>query len=659
MAVNRYTDLTTSSFNPFSLEELALVPSYKRKQHDEILAKQELISAGLAKVDPLDPHFKEAMRLKQGIEGKIDETAAELANRGINNDMIGKTMALNRQYQDLVSPTGRIGKINNAKIEYANAKKRFLENPAHKDIPSDVLQKRWEEFSSKYTGFEGEGDDESIKNITNIGDLSAPGYQNLEKDIMDWGSRLGDKTTTELKRVGAHFVPGPFGGLILQTADGEVITTSNDENLQALKDNLTNKWISAKGEGRKYADFAYMDQQNILDAINSSLGIMAKDKEIKRMDYKDQYIAPPASTGSGDDDGNAGVIDVQHNINIDKFTKRSYGANQIEHKKLKAKIDSGKYEAKDLAEFKALDKFVSQTDDKAKKDPLYYDVQEKAKKFEEEVLAEAPPGMKPFYEKMMRGELKGLYRAGKGWSTDGVAVYTVDPFTLKEQGLNAKQMQDLKRAANKYFNNPYEKQKWEILNYYNSKNNNVTSDFYQLDFTDVKKSEGKSKYDELNKLLEGVLTTGTTNGLRNLGIVSSIHVDGASKFDIKDDDVKGIQKLITEDVQPGSMKIGGFSENNVTGLPTVRISFNTRDSSKGYNMSGVIGPQTGDIGAKGKMVSFDLDFNALSNIPNNENVLQTRNIVGRIVEFIYDHGGPRGQQIALKMMKTLKEQSKN
>jgi len=112
MATNRFTDITPSVYTPQSLEELAFVPLLKRKKHDEVLAQQELVRAGLAKVDPYDKHFDEAVRLKQDIESNIDKTALQLSQTGINNDMIGKTIALNRQYQDLVAPTGKLGQIN-------------------------------------------------------------------------------------------------------------------------------------------------------------------------------------------------------------------------------------------------------------------------------------------------------------------------------------------------------------------------------------------------------------------------------------------------------------------------------------------------------------------------------------------------------------------
>lgn len=109
---NRFDQAYVSAYNPLSMEELAMAPMIKRKQHDETLAKQELIRSGLAKVDPYSKHFDEAIALKNQLESQMDTTAQELATEGINNNMIGKTLALNREFQDLTAPTGKLGQIN-------------------------------------------------------------------------------------------------------------------------------------------------------------------------------------------------------------------------------------------------------------------------------------------------------------------------------------------------------------------------------------------------------------------------------------------------------------------------------------------------------------------------------------------------------------------
>ena len=142
--MNRFSDITPSVYNPMTFEEIAMVPMMKRKQHDETLAKLELIRSGLANVDPYDKHFDEAIRLKQGLEADMDKTATELSQTGINNDMIGKTIALNRQYQDLVSPTGRLGQINAEKQNILKINEEYDKLGKEKDWGQDRIN-YWKE----------------------------------------------------------------------------------------------------------------------------------------------------------------------------------------------------------------------------------------------------------------------------------------------------------------------------------------------------------------------------------------------------------------------------------------------------------------------------------------------------------------------------------
>ena len=68
--MNRYTSITPSQFNPLSLEEIMLVPSMKRKEHNDILAKQEILRGELAKVDPDEKYFNEALQERQRLNNQ-------------------------------------------------------------------------------------------------------------------------------------------------------------------------------------------------------------------------------------------------------------------------------------------------------------------------------------------------------------------------------------------------------------------------------------------------------------------------------------------------------------------------------------------------------------------------------------------------------------
>jgi len=148
-----------------------LVPAMQRQKHDALNAKQEDIRLGLAKVDPLDVHQDEAIKLKSEIESEIDKNATTLATSGVEDPNVSaKIIALNRKYNNLISPTGKIGQINAAKQVYAENFKNYMEDATkNKKWSRETALRNWQQnHHSKYTGY-----DEN-SNIMNIGDYGSP-----------------------------------------------------------------------------------------------------------------------------------------------------------------------------------------------------------------------------------------------------------------------------------------------------------------------------------------------------------------------------------------------------------------------------------------------------------------------------------------------------
>ena len=76
---NRYDNGSVSNFNPLSLQEVMMVPLMQRQKHDQLIAQQEMLRQGLAKVDPLDVHMNEALNVKSGIENKLASLKKQVA----------------------------------------------------------------------------------------------------------------------------------------------------------------------------------------------------------------------------------------------------------------------------------------------------------------------------------------------------------------------------------------------------------------------------------------------------------------------------------------------------------------------------------------------------------------------------------------------------
>jgi len=297
--MNRYSEISPSAYSPMTFEEIAMVPLMKRKQHDDVLAKQELIRSGLAKVDPLKEHLEEALRLKQGIESQMDNTALELSKNGINNDMIGKTIALNRQYQDLVSPTGRLGQINTAKTIFNKEKEDFIKYAESQKIGKEVAEQRWKEKTSDYTGFDKDN------KIINVSPQGVAAFQDYGLDLTRAHSVLG-KTVEGLSSSGHHLEQGKDGGFWEVTKNGKRVKSNNTNQVEAAYNSFRDKWITENGEGTKYSKDAALgiDEKRIRNDFNS----MLENSNILDSSESSNYNTPPKDGENPEDPNNPDSI---------------------------------------------------------------------------------------------------------------------------------------------------------------------------------------------------------------------------------------------------------------------------------------------------------------------------------------------------------------
>ena len=301
MPINRYTDLSVSAYNPMSMEELAVAPMMKRKQHDEILAKQDLVRSGLAKVDPYDKHFDEAVRLKQEMESQLDNTALELSKSGINNDMIGKTVSLNRQYQDLISPTGKLGQIN---AEKQNILK------INDEYDKYGQQKGWSEAETNYWKSKALQDytaspvyDERGRILKYSGPKEIANKIDYNKRLHELATSAG-MTTKEFKEGIPLAIGQDESGYFTQ---GHKMTGwskgSNEPHVIAAYNTLIKELNDPSSDLRKSADYERRNLASLQDILDTQSDIYLKNTRSDESNYTlDHFGSGPgtATPESGD-----------------------------------------------------------------------------------------------------------------------------------------------------------------------------------------------------------------------------------------------------------------------------------------------------------------------------------------------------------------------
>jgi hypothetical protein len=260
---NRFDQAYVSAYNPLSMDELAMAPMMKRKQHDDTLAKQEIIKSGLAKTDPHSKYFQRAQELKSQLESEMDTTAQELATQGVNNDMIGKTIALNRKFQDLTAPTGELGQINAHNQNFKTTSADYLTNATKLGYSPETVQKRLEEAQQEH--ITGEDRDE-LGNIKMFKPDLPTNYYDHIKVASDLFKDAG-LTQSQTDNLGSHIAYDKVGQSYVLTSGYKTGNADNDRQLEDAVKSLNDRIIDQKQPVRKSLDYQGISPEQALEDI--------------------------------------------------------------------------------------------------------------------------------------------------------------------------------------------------------------------------------------------------------------------------------------------------------------------------------------------------------------------------------------------------------
>ena len=100
--MNRYDVASVAKFSPLSFNELAAAPTMMRQKHDASIAQAEALRI---KANPLDKHLNRALEIKNQMDAEIAKNVDTLNKEGYNPTTFQNITKLNRQYQDMISPT--------------------------------------------------------------------------------------------------------------------------------------------------------------------------------------------------------------------------------------------------------------------------------------------------------------------------------------------------------------------------------------------------------------------------------------------------------------------------------------------------------------------------------------------------------------------------
>ncbi len=613
--MNRFDNTTVSAYTPQSFQELAFVPMMKRQQHDEM--SKNLAELNAIATDPLNEHRDEAVKLKQDLENKLGNLSGELASRGI--DGIGKEAfyKLQKERNDLIAPTGRIGQINAVKIDYNKQKEDFIKNAEQQKIGRDRALQLWNEKTKDYSGYDDK------RNILNITPQGVAAHQDYEDDLMKYHSILG-KTTTSAKSSGYSIVDSGQGdgSKVMIDKTGNIVHSDNITQLNNAIKGFSSKWINPNGEGAKYAKDAGLNITS--DKVFSDFKAMTEKSDIDNRGQQTQYI-PGKSSGDGENGEATPLISIQNEIQSKEFANQKYSDNLKEYKRLSS-IPVNKRTEEDNVKLELIKNLQKDVDEKLKQTNVYKQNQPKVQAFDSKIdplyrsfIQNADNMSANEYDKEIENIIK----------KELAKIKTTKGFVSGREGIVSI---NVRKKANDLLN-----QRRDIYKPITEAKNKLTAlnnrQFYHYALAPITEKE-QGQYQNLNNNLATAVKS-SPSALSNLGLIESVDLaNGSKKYKLTEEQRNQIQTLLYNSDRK-NIRLESVSEKGPGGKPQLRIAF-TPNEDDDIDLTGVNWFGKNSDNLNNKEIYFNLAVNNLTN--KKAGGPDIKNIVGLIVNYIGERG---------------------
>lgn len=147
--MNRYSQLSTSQFNPLSMQEIFTVPLAKQQKHNQ--AQTALDELGLFDINRLQQDDELATGYINDYTSKIDNEIDQINQSGINNQSIGRVKALARE-RDKWLKQGDGKKVQDNYNAYVANKEQLNKLYEKGDISADKYQLGLQSALDSYKG---------------------------------------------------------------------------------------------------------------------------------------------------------------------------------------------------------------------------------------------------------------------------------------------------------------------------------------------------------------------------------------------------------------------------------------------------------------------------------------------------------------------------
>jgi len=613
--VNRYTQTTPARYNPRTFDEMMVPAAYMREQHNALDLGMAEIGTAITKTDPLDIHSDAAKAEQQRLYDQITEQADILNKEGFNPAAKSKFMKLNQDYQQAVSPTGVLGKINNAKAMLAKNKEAFMAGSIEAGYDPRAMEQNWRDFEEIYNAeFEESG------RITPIGELYPPEYFDYMAEAKEIFKEAG-VNATDIIRGSGKIIENPDGSGYVINSENRDVTDSNEAALKDAVNWLNNNIMNPNSTAGRSIEFQRKTGDQVLQEI---AGLENVYKNSKTIDSKVSKITSRWNPENGNDVTNKGrgLFMAGRQVAAAKFSDKPFS----EAKDVIAELELRQEEQGELS--------------KEDEQILY-----EAKQYQdrvEEVLASDPEYQEfsNYYdalEEKVNGMMNGTYNlnadtdylAGLGMINDSKAAGNITNEMYNQA------VADYRRNFIDGKRNALAGTRKELDKIVNTASQNIQKAMTNYSFDPIGTKQ-VSRYKNINNSIERGLLTNPQNILSMMDI-QELQLEGEAISDLTQKDKEGIAEII-RNIDKNSIELLAVTPRDFQDKPGYTLRIKT-DENNSYDLDNPgIFDTRGDIGG-GEYVNIRVNFNEAE-----AEDTDIRNINGMVEDYIASVG-PDGQEL--------------
>lgn len=279
MAVNRYTNITPSEFNPLSMQEMAFVPAMRRQEHDAFVAANEEYGALLDQVKAHQIHSDEVAKIRGDIYNQIDTFADELNRNGVSPGLKNRAIGLNRTVRDELGPQGRLGQIAAEYAQIEALRKQNAETAQKMGQDVNYANSKFNKALAEYadSGKEGWFDGRDLKRF-GFNDFAVKNVNRNDR-LMEFLSKAGVSAKT-IEEAGEYIVPDGHGFYKINSSARKQMSKENYEQLNGAFKEFTKEYFDPTSDLNKSERYkgTLLSPEQLTDMHGNYVGRVVEDE---------------------------------------------------------------------------------------------------------------------------------------------------------------------------------------------------------------------------------------------------------------------------------------------------------------------------------------------------------------------------------------------